>query len=642
MITLEQFHFIRPAWLLMLIPLAGLLFYRLRHMAKQRRGWGAICDPHLLPYVLHGGEGSKRYRESLMIALGGALAVVALAGPAWNQLPQPVYKNQTALVIALDLSRSMDATDVQPSRLIRARYKITDILNTRSDGLTALLIYAGDAYVITPLTDDTKTIRAQLRVLTTDIMPTQGNNTTAALAKAIALLKQAGLATGDVLLITDEVDYQYSKAQTVALTRAGYRLSVLGVGTQAGQPIALAEGGYLKDAQGGIVIPGYHEDGPRALAKQGNGIYQALALHDDTDIQALLANIVNRPEEGQATRFQADVWQEQGPWLLLLLIPLAAYSFRRGYLALSFLLLMPFPEHGYAFGWRDLWFRADQQALRALNQGDAKKAAELFSEPAWKAAAQYKASDFSAAVNSLSQAEDVESLYNKGNAYARLGQYADAISAYDQVLQLQPSHEDASYNRQLVEQALQARQEQREQQQEQQGQPGQREQQQEQQGQQGQREQQQEQQGQQEQQEQQQEQREQQQEQQGQQEQREQQQAQGQQANNQQEDSNPEQARTQEQGEQAQAIPEAQQTGDPDHQTQLEQQEQAEASAPPKPEERQMPTENQLTYDEKTQAIEQWLRRIPDDPGGLIRRKLWYQHQQRRQATPEQKQQKSW
>ena len=204
MIDFSQFHFVRPWWLLAFLPLAWLVWSKWKRRVGSRN-WEAICDPALLPHILIGNErGAKRW-STLATGLCGALAILALAGPVWQKLPQPVFSTQSALVIALDLSRSMDATDVNPSRLARARFKVADILARRGEGETALLVYAGDAFTVTPLTNDAATIESQLKALTTDIMPVQGNRTDTALSKAMELLRQAGASRGDILLITDEV-----------------------------------------------------------------------------------------------------------------------------------------------------------------------------------------------------------------------------------------------------------------------------------------------------------------------------------------------------------------------------------------------------------------------------------------------------
>ncbi|MDM8563018.1 VWA domain-containing protein, partial [Candidatus Marithioploca araucensis] len=168
--------------------------------------WKTVCDPQLLPHLLLDEEGKRRIWPIYALGIGGLLSILALAGPTWERLPQPAFRDQSALVIVLDLSRSMDATDIEPSRLVRARFKVADILKQRKEGQTALIVYAEDAFIVTPLTDDTETIASQLSVLNTSLMPSQGSRVDIALKKAGILLKQAGLKKGNVLLITDGVN----------------------------------------------------------------------------------------------------------------------------------------------------------------------------------------------------------------------------------------------------------------------------------------------------------------------------------------------------------------------------------------------------------------------------------------------------
>ena len=124
---------------------------------------------------------------------GWVLAVVALAGPAWERLPVPAFRSEEALVVAFDLSRSMDATDVEPSRLARARLKLLDLLEWRTAGQTALVVFSTHAFTVTPLTTDTRTIAALAGAVNTDIMPTQGSSLSSGLEKAATLLRQTGL-----------------------------------------------------------------------------------------------------------------------------------------------------------------------------------------------------------------------------------------------------------------------------------------------------------------------------------------------------------------------------------------------------------------------------------------------------------------
>ena len=454
MISGYLFHFIRPEWLLALFAFFWL-FWRIRLMNTNKGIWQSVCDQALLPHILIDQPLQHQRWPWVLYGISGVLAIIALAGPTWERLPVPVFRNDSALVIVLDLSRSMDATDIKPSRLERARFKITDILKGRKEGQTALIVYAGDAFVVTPLTDDTETIRSQLSALSTVVVPTQGSQTRSALNQSVKLLQQAGLNQGAVLLITDGIDVQASLKSVKALRDKGYRLSVLGVGTVEGAPIPLPQGGFFKDRSGSIVIPGLNERALRDVAEAGGGLYQMIRT-GNTDLDALSLIFDQRPQAGDSAQdsSQIDQWYEAGPWLLLILLPIAALTFRRGYLWVLMLCIVPMPD-SYAFEWQDLWVTPDQQGYQTYQRGDNPGAAKLFKDNEWKAAAQYKAGQYQQVLESLEGIASSDGLYNKGNALARLGRYQDAVSAYKSALQLDPDNTDAQSNKATVEELLQ-------------------------------------------------------------------------------------------------------------------------------------------------------------------------------------------
>lgn len=593
--NLAEFHFIRPYWLLALVPYGVMLVLMLR--SKLRQGnWPAVCDAALLPYLLQ----EKAVRQSRWPltagAIGAFLAIIALAGPTWERQPVPVFRNDSALVIALDLSLSMDAADIKPSRLTRARYKIADILKHRKDGQTALLVYAGDAFTVTPLTDDTDTIASQLEALNTNIMPSQGSNTARVLEKALELFRQAGLQKGQLLLVTDGADVDETLSAVKSL--GSYQLSILGVGTTEGAPIALPDGGFLKDARGDIVVTRLNADELAKLAQAGHGIFQPITA-DDSDIDALLTTL-DKPVRQQSAEKKdglLDQWQDMGPWLLLLVVPLAALTFRKGLLCWVLLLLLPLPKNSHALDWQDLWRTKDQQAEQAFQQGDYEKAAQLFENPDWKAAAQYKAGQYGEALNSLSNAGNTaDGFYNQGNALAKTGQLAEAIKAYEQALKMNPNDKDAQYNREIVEKAL----EKQKQQQDQQNQ-GDNQQQQDDKQQQSKGDSQQKKDG-------------------DQSDQFGDQQKQDNESDQQPPDKQQPSKDRQQQNKPEQKQQDAEKSQQPDQQHKDDAQRQAARQS------EQSPAE---AKDETTQANEQWLNRIPDDPAGLLKRKFLYQYGQR-------------
>jgi Ca-activated chloride channel family protein len=479
---------------------------------------------------------------------------------------------------------SMDAADIKPSRLTRARYKIADILKQRKDGQTALLVYAGDAFTVTPLTDDTDTIASQLEALNTNIMPSQGSNTSMVLEKALELFKQAGLQKGQLLLVTDGVDVDETLSTVKSL--GDYQLSILGVGTTEGAPIALPDGGFLKDSQGDIVVTRLNADELAKLAQAGHGIFQPITA-DDSDIDTLLATLDKPVRQQSAEKKEGllDQWQDMGPWMLLLVLPLAALTFRKGLLCWALLLLLPLPKNSHALDWQDLWQTKDQRAQQAFQQGDYEKAAQLFESPDWKGAAQYKAGQYGEALNSLSNAGNTaDSFYNQGNALAKTGQLAEALKAYEQALKMNPNDKDAQYNKEIVEKALEKQKQQQDQQSQDDNQQQQDDKQQ-----QSKDDSQQKKDG-----------------------------DQSDQSGDQQKQDNASDQQQQNKPEQKQQDAEKSQQPGQQHKDDAQQQAAQHSE--------QSPAE---TKDETVQANEQWLNRIPDDPAGLLKRKFLYQYGQR-------------
>lgn len=537
-----------------------------------------MVDAKLLPHLL--GDKREEGVRTLWLILGIAagLAIFALAGPVWEKLPQPIFRQQSALVIALDLSRSMDAGDIRPSRLTRARLKIADILDLRDEGQTALVTYAADAFVVTPLTEDAETINALLPALTTEIMPTQGSNAASALGQSFELFDNAGVTRGDILLFSDGFSVgELAAMQALLQTNPGHRISVLGIGSEQGGPIPLTNGGFLKDEQGAIVVARLDQESLRKIAELGGGGFQLISA-DDSDISSLLDTMHASLFEQDAVEsdIQADVWRELGPWLVLLLLPLVAVLFRRGVILVLPLLLLPVPPEVQALGWDDLWKNPDQRGIEAFEQKDYETAGELFNQAEWKAASAFRAEDYEQALKSWEGVNSERAHYNRGNTLAKLNQYEEAIDAYDKVLEMNSKHEDAAYNKKLIEEMMNQQQ-----QQQQQG--------------------------------------------------TESDQQNSDQNQQQQSEESSRQGDDQQNQSEQQSSSEQSEAQQSDQQKEGEQQsaEQNEAGESEQQQSAQMEELANMEQQMSEQAAEQWLRKIPDDPGGLLRRKFLYQYRQR-------------
>ncbi|NNM59453.1 MAG: VWA domain-containing protein [Legionellales bacterium] len=327
---IQSFHFIRPWWLLALIPLA-LLWIQLQRRYRQSNEWEKVCDPHLLPHLLVHQVGSGGRLLASLLALGWFIAVIALSGPAWNRLPQPVYNQNSSRVIVLDLSNDMLVNDVPPSRLIRARYKLTDLLKQSNEGQTALVVYSGEPYVVSPLTNDTNTISSMIADLSPAIMPVAGTNLSSALNLAAKLLKQANVAEGQIIVIMSGKADENAITKAAQLAKEGYNVSVLGVGTTKNTPIMQTNGEFFHDEQGAIVFSKLDTNSLKKLAQKGQGQYVTFS-NDNSDLTALLASASTLGELQQGKeKATTDLWQDEGRWLIVLLIPLGLVAFRRGW-----------------------------------------------------------------------------------------------------------------------------------------------------------------------------------------------------------------------------------------------------------------------------------------------------------------------
>ncbi|WP_428356976.1 VWA domain-containing protein [Methyloprofundus sp.] len=310
------------------MPLLMFIIFSVKNKLQQG-SWQAVCDADLLPFVLQEKQSTQSRVPLYTTSIAAILAIIAMAGPTWQRIPTPVFRNAAALVIVLDLSRSMDASDIKPSRLARARYKIADLLKQRKDGQTALVVYAASAFTVTPLTDDTETINSQLSALNSNIMPAQGSNSALALQHAVQLFKNTGLQKGQILLITD--DDKIQQAIDKADLPSAFQLSILGVGTADGAPIKLAQGDFLKDASGNIVLAKLNSHALRKAAQESGGIYQKIT-DTDADIDRLSHYFDQSAKHAEAVNHDLllENWVEAGVWLLLPILLLSAFSFRRG------------------------------------------------------------------------------------------------------------------------------------------------------------------------------------------------------------------------------------------------------------------------------------------------------------------------
>ena len=422
-------HLLRPhfLWALLVLPLLAV-WWRQRRL---REGvWQSLVDPHLLPHLLEK-KSDRRSRVGFGLAmLAYALTVLALAGPSWRQGEQPLWQTRTPLVVALDLSGAAMASDLPPSRLAQARAKIATLLRERQGGQVALVAYAGDAFTVAPLTDDAGNVALFLDALAPEVMPVDGQRGDRAIAWSSQLLRQAGFASGQILLMTDHAD-DAARVAAGEAARAGYRVSAIGLGS--------GEGASYRRMDGSIDTARLDDTSLRALTGSGGGRYSALTP-DDADIRALgvLDSSIDDADAGSSADggSKGRVWRDEGYWLLPPLMLLALFAFRRRGAAVLVVLCFMLPwQPARAVEW---WQRDDQAAHSRLERG----------------AKAYRQGDYAGAAQTYQSVDSADAHYNRGNALAKAGEYPQAVDAYDEALKRQPGMADAIANKRAVEAAM--------------------------------------------------------------------------------------------------------------------------------------------------------------------------------------------
>jgi Ca-activated chloride channel family protein len=468
-LMLTDFHWLRPLWLL-LIPLVTLLCLMAWRFRREQSPWQQLLAPHLQQTLIATQQQSSQRKPFVIAWLALLLLAIAAAGPSITKLPQPAFQLQRATVLVLDMSLSMLATDVKPDRVTQARFKALDFATQLGEGELALLTFAGDAYVISPLTPDHNNIKLLLPDLKPEIMPVQGSDVQSALTLAAQLLTQAGYPKGDIILMTDGFSSTHFMQLRGMLDNFPHRISVLAVGTADGAPIKLSSGELLKDQQGSIVIPKVPFTQLKELASLTGGVFVQNSF-DLADVQSLLAlsPLELADQTSTDSKLTGDEWQDSGVYLCWLLLPLALWLGKRtAIMVIPALLLLPPPTQ--AFEWQDLFKSRQQQAQQAYQQQKYQQAIEKFEQPLWQGNAAYRAGDYAGAEQLYRQDPTANGLYNLGNSLIQQQKYQEALDAYKQAASKQSGLSGLQQNTELAEKLLKQQQQEQEKQQGQDGQ----------------------------------------------------------------------------------------------------------------------------------------------------------------------------
>ncbi|SFR49682.1 Ca-activated chloride channel family protein [Marinobacter daqiaonensis] len=447
---MTDFLFLRPFWLLLLLVVPVIVLVQ-RRRSPGTSAWQRIIPPALLRPLLpeRSGKGQHHRRNRLIPPLLLALGALALAGPSFRTAPAPLNQQDDALVVVLDQSLSMLATDVEPDRSTRAIRKIRDLLATREGAFTGLVVYAGDGHVVTPLTDDRRTIEGLLTALDPLIMPATGNRADMGVARAIDLLERGTGGRGRILLITDGIGERYRRAIAEQLAESPWQLDGLLVGTPGGSPIPIPRSGFIRDGDE-VVISRASMNELAVLARQAGG--EALAMTtSDEDIARLGLRATDQGDwrEGRDER-TTERRQDDGYWLLWLAVPLALLGWRRGVLitVTSGLLWLP-PTTTQALQWEDLWQTPEQRAPDLIRD-DPARAARKLDDPQWRGLALFRNGQYENAAEAFGQGSTADAHYNRGNALAHAGKPQAALEAWQQALAKDPNHAPARHNHELV------------------------------------------------------------------------------------------------------------------------------------------------------------------------------------------------
>lgn len=461
------FYFSEPGWLwgLLVLPFVVGLFFLLRRRFGLSRFLEKFIDKDLLPHLVknEGGQSFSFWRWLLVWCLVVVGFVLALAGPRWDYVEVDVFSPSQSLVVLLDLSLSMNAQDVKPSRLVRARQEIEDILRLRRGVKVGLVAFAASPHMISPVTDDMETILHLLPSVDTGLVFAQGSRLGPALVMAKRLLGAESGAHKSVLVVSDGGFEDVSVLKDVqALADEGVVVHVLGVGTEIGAPVVDNRGAFVKRG-GQAVVSKLNVGLLQSISQAGQGVF--LQSHfSDEDSRVLLdrvdANLDVQEEADHKMRF----WEERFYVFLFPVLFLLLFWFRRGFqFAVVVVLLLPFQDL-LAADVFSLFRNQAQQGQVALEGGDFQGAVEAFHDSYRKGVAFYRSGQFEDAEKafraSSREGVEVEAQYNLGNALAKQQKFKEALVAYESALEQAPDFSKAQSNFDFVKSLLDQQQEQ--------------------------------------------------------------------------------------------------------------------------------------------------------------------------------------
>ncbi|WP_420170320.1 VWA domain-containing protein [Pseudomonas alloputida] len=455
-IDFSALHLLRPYWLWLWLP-AALLPWAWQRRHDLKRQLQGVIAPHLVEHLLITPEEQQRVRPVYMLAVLLGLGALAAAGPTWQRDIPAFVDNRAPLILALDLSPSMDADDVPPSRLQAAKHTLHDLVMRRAGARTALIVYAGSAHLVLPATEDPQLLDTFLQALTTDLIAKPGKDVVGVIEVAKRLLA-AEQVPGTLVLLTDGADAGQLSALAGALKGSDLQVMVLAVGSHDSGVLHDAQGRTRIDAEGRPLQADFDQQGLRQLAKAVNGPLGSLTLSDD-DLDWIELHAQQHFQAAQGDPQQVH-WKDAGYWLCWPLALIALLCLRRGWkvhwmaTVLMAVLLGTQPQTARAGPVADAFFTPDQQGRWAFEHGHYPQAAAHFNDPYWKGLAAYTAADYDVALASLGKLDTAEAFFYRGNIYVRQFKFPQAVQAFQQALKRQPVFPEASANLALAQALL--------------------------------------------------------------------------------------------------------------------------------------------------------------------------------------------
>ncbi|WP_394558567.1 VWA domain-containing protein [Aquipseudomonas alcaligenes] len=446
-IDLDAFHFLRPLWLLLIVPGIALPFAWSSARLSALRG--APIAAHLLGHLLMTPSDPHRLRPIHLLATLLIVGGLAAAGPTWEQDRPAFLEDRAPLVLAVDLSPSMEAGDVPPSRLEAVKHKLRDLIQRRAGAKTGLIAYAGSAHLVLPATQDPQLLDTFLQALSTDLIEASGKDAVGVIEQAKRLLA-AEESPGTLLLLTDGADVEQLDKVADSLEHSNLQVLILAVGSKDGGMLRDAQGQPRVDATGRPLLGDFDAEALKKLASAADAPLGSLTLNDD-DLDWIELHAQQHLQTSNGDEQQVH-WKDAGYWLCWPLLLVAFFCVRRGWsvswlvgLLMAIGLGLPAPP-AQAGALADAFFTPDQQGRWAFEHGHYPKAAEHFNDPYWKGLAAYRTADYETALSSFARLDTAPAYFYLGNTYAHLLKYPAAITAYQQALKLQPQFPEAKAN----------------------------------------------------------------------------------------------------------------------------------------------------------------------------------------------------